>query len=336
MDELIIRSLMAETTAEEERQLMRWRAAAPENDARYRSLSATWELTGHAWTLPDRVPPSADAIIARADREGGAREETPPSRGSAAPARVWSKTGIGLLVAAALTGILLTVDLLPTSDTGGPDVDPPYSVLAEEPLTVHLADGSAVHLEAGSRLEIDPGEPRSVWLDGRAYFGISHQPDHPFVVRSAAGQTRVLGTRFELTARGDELTVVVVEGRVEVISATGEAEVGAGEESRVVAGGPPVVGRADFSRIRSWLGNIFIFQNTPLSTVASELEDHFGRPILLDDPALAARTVTAVFADRSLEEILPALCRAVDARCIASSDTVRLNHRSSTHPQPTR
>lgn len=333
MDELIIRSLMAETTAEEERQLMRWRAAAPENDARYRSFSATWELAGHAWTVPHRSAPGAEEIIARAegDRFGTERGRGRKARRSAA--RLWSGPGRALLAAAALAGLLLAGALVITEPAPDADPDAPYSVVAEQPRTIHLADGSAVHLAVGSTLEIDPARPRMVRLEGRAYFGIAHQPEDPFIVQSSAGQTRVLGTRFDLTARGDELTVLVVEGRVEVASEAGEAEVGAGEESRIVAGGMPVVGRADFSRVRSWLGNIFIFQNTPLSTVASELEAHFDRRIVLEGPALSDRTVTAVFADRSLEEILPALCRAVDARCVSGPDTVRFVH--STHPTHT-
>lgn len=331
MDELIIRSLMAETTAEEERQLMRWRAAAPENDARYRSFSATWELAGHAWTVPHRSAPRADEIIARAERDRFGTDRGRKGRRSAA--WLWSGPARALLAAAAVAGLLLAGALTRTDPAPAGDPAAPYSVVAEQPQTVHLADGSAVHLAVGTTLEIDPARPRTVRLEGRAYFGIAHQPDQPFIVESSAGQTRVLGTRFDLTARGDELTVLVVEGRVEVASEAGEAEVGAGEESRIVAGGMPVVGRADFSRVRSWLGNIFIFQNTPLSTVVSELEAHFDRPMVLDGPALSDRTVTAVFADRSLEEILPALCRAVDAQCVTGPDTVRFVH--STHPTHT-
>lgn len=322
MDELIIRSLMAETTAEEERQLMRWRAADPQHDARYRSLSATWELAGQAWTVPDREAPDADAIIARADRERWGAAHTLPGRRRGIPA--WLRPAAGMLVAAAVTALLLAGVGVLSQESSTPPADAPYTVVAESGArTIHLSDGSTAHLEGGSRLDIDPAHPREVWLEGRAYFGISHQPGRPFLVRSSAGRTRVLGTRFDLTARGDELTVVVVEGRVEVISDGGEVEVGAGEESYVVDGAHPVVERADFNKVRAWLGNILIFQNTPLSSVANELETHFGRPVVIDDPALSGRTVTAVFDDRSLDEILPALCRAVDAVCVTDRDTVR-------------
>lgn len=328
MDELIIRSLMHETTAEEERQLMRWRAASPENDARYRSLSATWELAGHAFAVPPREPPTASTIMARASRDPLPLDQPRRVR------RGWRVgLGGGLVAAAGLAAAFLAGTLLRGPEAA--DVaDAPYVIVAEQHRTAHLPDGSAVHLAAGSRLRVDPAQPRSAWLEGRAYFGIRHDPEHPFVVRSPAGETRVLGTRFDLTALPDELTLIVVEGRVEVISDAGEVEVGAGEQTRVVAGEAPVVDRADVRAVTDWLGTVFIFQSTPLEAVAAELEERFGRRVRVDDPALATRTVTAVFADRSLEEILPALCRAVEARCVTEPGQVRFA--PSTHPRTPR
>lgn len=324
MDELIIRSLMGETTAEEERQLIRWRAATPSNDARYRSLSATWELAGHAWEPEQRDPPPARLIVERAERE--AREARirrgPPGRAEAnASGRQRRRLG-RYLAAASLAGAALAGTLW-WSTGRAPDDAAPYTIVAEQPRTVHLADGSAVHLAAGSALEIDPRQPRTVRLEGRAYFGIARQDGEPFVVGTDAGDTRVLGTRFDVTARDGDLTVVVVEGRVEVVSDSGEVELGPGEQSRIDDGGRPVVGRADLTAVTEWLGPVFIFQDTPLTAVAAELQERFDRTVNIEAPELRDRTVTAVFADDSLEIILAALCRAVDAECVVAPDAVR-------------
>lgn len=320
MDELIIRSLMGETTAEEERQIMRWRAALPENDARYRALSATWELSGHAWVPPVTTPPSVREILARA----AAEEDRPALRGAARsrPRRLPSLLRVGALAAALAGAVLVGSFFLTRTEPLSTGVQ---AMAAESaPETVRLYDGSVAHLAPGSTLEIDPAEPRSATLSGRAYFGIRHDPERPFIVRSTAGETRVLGTRFDLMARDRELTVVVVEGRVELVSDSGRAEVGAGEESRVVSGGRPVTAPTDVRAATDWLGNVFIFQATPLSSVATELEEEFQRRIIIDDPELRARTVTAVFTDRSLDQILPALCRAVDVQCVDDAGVVRV------------
>jgi transmembrane sensor len=320
VDDLIIRSLLGETTAEEERQLIRWRAADPRNDAWYRSLAATWELAGHPLEPEDREPPSADVIIERAERKRPlaaprSRHPRPPLRGRFTGRRWLIPAG---LAAAALATVLWQV----ASPEPGSTMQ--RIVATEEARTVRLPDGSAAHLAPGTVLELDPADGRRVRLDGRAYFGIAHHPDQPFIVETSAGLTRVLGTRFDLTARSDEMTVVVVEGRVEVVADSGEVEVGPGETSRVVAGGQPVVGRTDVSTATEWLGHVFIFQATPLSIVRRELATRFERTIIVEDSTLHDRTVTAVFADRSLEQILPALCRAIEARCITTADTVRI------------
>lgn len=318
MDELIIRSLMGETTAEEERQLIRWRAASTANDARYRSLSATWELAGHAWEPEPRDPPPARRIIERAEQEA---REARARRGSESGPERPGVDGRWLAAAAVAAAALLGTAWWAAGR--GAAGEAPYAIEAEAPRTVHLADGSAVHLAAGSTLEIDPNRPRRVRLEGRAYFGVAHQEGEPFVVTTDAGETRVLGTRFDITARDQDLTVIVVEGRVEVVSDSGEVEVGPGEQSRVADRGRPVVGRADLSVATEWLGPVFIFQDTPLSAVATELQVRFGRTISVDDAALRDRTVTAVFSHDSLEEILPALCRAVDAECVDTPEAVR-------------
>src|SRR5437879_13551146 len=44
-DATIIRSLKRETTAEEDRQLVEWRAAAPEHEAQYQTAAKLWSLT---------------------------------------------------------------------------------------------------------------------------------------------------------------------------------------------------------------------------------------------------------------------------------------------------
>ncbi|HSH45127.1 MAG TPA: FecR domain-containing protein [Longimicrobiales bacterium] len=198
------------------------------------------------------------------------------------------------------------------------------TVAVDASRTVRLADGSVAHLAPGTVLERDPENPRRVRLEGRAYFGITHQPDRPFIVETEAGITRVLGTRFDMTARANEMTVVVVEGRVEVLTDSAEVELGPGEESRVTGGGAPVVGLADVAAVTDWLGDVFIFQNTPLAEVGRELEERFDREIVIEDPVLLQRTITAVYSRPSLDEILPTLCRAVDARCVTTGRTVRI------------
>lgn len=325
MDDLIIRSLMGETTPAEERRLMSWRSASASNDAHFRTLAATWELSGEGQEAQPSRPPSASEIMEMAVRVGPAVGRHPRGGGPVLRRRVrWAGVGLTLAAAAVATVLLVRPGAVPA-----PPAESTGTIVAEQPHTVQLADGSAVHLAPGAILRFDPDQPRNVWLEGRAYFGVSADPNNPFFVHTPAGVTRVLGTRFDIRADQGELTVVVVEGRVRVLTSSGDVEVGNGQQSRAVRDSPPVVEPADPDAVTGWLDRVFIFQATPLTEVARELELRYERPIEIMDAGLGERTVTAVFADRTLDQILPALCRAVDAECIETDGTVHVTRRIS-------
>jgi transmembrane sensor len=82
-----------------------------------------------------------------------------------------------------------------------------------------LDDGTKVWLCAGSRLAFPTvfnGKKREVYLDGEAYFEVTHMPDRPFVVNSREVSIKVLGTRFFLSAcsSDEKIVTVLMEGSV--------------------------------------------------------------------------------------------------------------------------
>lgn len=80
---------------------------------------------------------------------------------------------------------------------------------------LHLEDGTQVWLQDGTELRYAVGKgdgERIVRLDGEAYFDVSHDARHPFVVETRELAIRVLGTAFNVRAlAGDPLTEVVLE-----------------------------------------------------------------------------------------------------------------------------
>lgn len=94
---------------------------------------------------------------------------------------------------------------------------------------VVLADQSVIQMNPKTRLRIPAeyalkhsGEPiysdRSVFLDqGEAFFEVTKDPKHPFVVYTKQIKTRVLGTKFAVSTQPKAITEVSVsEGKVEV------------------------------------------------------------------------------------------------------------------------
>jgi len=86
--------------------------------------------------------------------------------------------------------------------------------------SVTLPDSSKVQLNAGSIL-IYPqhfGRTRQVYLNGEAYFSVTHNRQHPFIVKTGDLNVEVLGTVFDVSAfANDEQSFVTLEsGKVNV------------------------------------------------------------------------------------------------------------------------
>ncbi|WP_282143878.1 FecR family protein [Cellulophaga baltica] len=86
--------------------------------------------------------------------------------------------------------------------------------------SIVLNDGSLVYLAPNSSLEYPEtfkGEQRNVTLlKGNAFFDITKDPKHPFVIQSGKLKTKVLGTSFHIRMEEKECSVAVVTGKVEV------------------------------------------------------------------------------------------------------------------------
>jgi len=86
---------------------------------------------------------------------------------------------------------------------------------------VVLPDSTTVHLNSGSRLSYnkDFGKGnRQVWLNGEAFFEVTKDAAHPFLVNTDRMTVKVLGTVFNVKAYNtkEDIETTVVEGKVEV------------------------------------------------------------------------------------------------------------------------
>lgn len=86
---------------------------------------------------------------------------------------------------------------------------------------VVLSDQTVVWLNAGSRLVYPTqfrGKNREVMLFGEAFFEVSKNPKHPFIVRTSDLQIKVLGTKFNVSAYAEDpfIQTVLKEGRVAI------------------------------------------------------------------------------------------------------------------------
>lgn len=322
MDELILRQLNGEVTDVEQHRLEKWRAASPGNEGRYQEVRALWEGLGTLSRSGRASTPDAPSMMAEAERRR-ARSRARRSR-----REVLRSPWIGYGVAAAAGLALAFIGLRAWTSRG----DTAVALAAVESsvgpggiVAMTLSDGSFLRVAEGARMDF-PAKAgrREVVLDGRAFFAVA-RARAPFVVRTAAGELRVTGTRFEVRTEGDDVRVIVVEGTVELVGPAGAADLEAGQVGTVQAGGAPrVTTVGDVWALLDWPGRLLAFQRTSLRAVAGQLAHEFGVEVRIADSLVADRRVTGSFQDDSLDEVVDALCAVTGIRCERVGSTVVL------------
>jgi len=163
------------------------------------------------------------------------------------------------------------------------------------PGQLRLADGSTVTLMDGAWAEpqFTTSERRVRLHGGRARFEVAHDANRPFIVVAGRSETVALGTVFEIDAREAIPKVTLVKGSVEVrLSGTGHSlRLAPGERAEVSDTGP---------RLLPEMANpvpatMMAANNLPLGAVLDAANKTGGKPIRLDDPALASLPVTGRF-----------------------------------------
>jgi len=185
---------------------------------------------------------------------------------------------------------------------------------------VILPDSSMVWLNPGATLAYPSaftGKLRQVTMVGEAFFEVTKDPEHPFVILSGKIKTKVWGTSFRIRAiPGEKDTKVsVLTGKVTVSASADEVSLLPHEEATYKANDSKLVKAAipESSDVIVWRKANLSFENTALSQIAAELNNFYHVQIHLDGEKLKAYELTADFNGKNLNEILILICKSVHA-----------------------
>jgi transmembrane sensor len=304
LDETIIRFLQGRATSEEATRLAAWRRATAGNERHFQEVAGLWRATapsGASTPLPD-----TSVVVERA------RRGRTTARVAAFAAVLLLGFAIGELRPGGEPAPGLGVGEFVTGPT--------------EMATARLSDGTVVRLAPDSRMRmLESATRREVWLDGKAFFAVAASERHPFVIRTRAGDAHVLGTRFEVQVRDEDLRVAVVEGRVDVGDDDTRIRLDPGQVARARRGVEPVVSNhPNVSGLIGWVGAFIAFESTSLLRVAEELEQRYDIQVHIADPSLNDRTVTAWFGEEDVDSVLAVVCRIADVYCNVRDDVVTI------------
>lgn len=146
-----------------------------------------------------------------------------------------------------------------------------------------LSDGTKICLNAGSKLEIInyKKNERRVRLYGEAYFDVTRDEMRPFIVETGKIAVRVLGTEFNVNSKGDEQSVVLVRGAVQVDSQTDEETLSyrlvPGQRfSRNPSDGSGNIAQVTTEDYTSWINGYLKFEKLPVAQVILKIQDYYG------------------------------------------------------------
>ena len=138
--------------------------------------------------------------------------------------------------------------------------------------SITLSDGTVVYLNSESELRYPVkfvGEDRRVYLSGEAYFDVTQDKAHPFIVDVKNSTVRVLGTSFDVRAYADENEVLttLVQGSVRFAAGNKSVILKPGEQAVLDKSGRVENRKVDTYLYTAWKDGVFAFKKQRLEEI---------------------------------------------------------------------
>jgi hypothetical protein len=182
---------------------------------------------------------------------------------------------------------------------------------------VVLSDGTHVYLNSGTSLRYPiafiQGVSRKVFLTGEAYFDVTEDKKHPFVVNANEIDIQVLGTKFNVSHYPEDANIntVLVEGAVELLrteegtSYMESVKLEPGhkaewhEDSNEIS-----VSNVDTGLYTAWVKGKLVFRNTPFKQIREALQRHYNVIINNKNIQLDEQLFDATFDIETIDQVL--------------------------------
>lgn len=226
----------------------------------------------------------------------------------------------GIAAAAAVIAIVLSMVFMP---------EPVRMAAVSEKAVFMLPDSSSVTLAPGAYVEFDRKGfrrgRRSVRMEGKAYFSVSHDVAHPFEICTGEEFVRVLGTEFQVDATGAGSTEVSVF-RGKVLFSRGPEQPGViltdGMEAVLKDGAdiPEIMTGMDVNDL-AWARGLIVFDAAPLEEVLRVLSDAYGVRL---SAGPSSKRLSGTFPAGDISEIVSLIEDALGTDISVGTDSSRI------------
>lgn len=179
-----------------------------------------------------------------------------------------------------------------------------------------LQDGTEVWLNANSVLKYDKNFAdhaiREVYLEGEAFFDVTHDEKKPFIVRTSGLAIRVLGTTFNVRSYAEDHVVetTLVDGKVTIASGSENSmeqvtllpnqQALFSKNSKTIA----LEAAVNTENYIAWKNGWMIFDDKPFRYIKETLERWYDVSIVMEDENSLSCSFSGKFQDKTLQEVL--------------------------------
>jgi transmembrane sensor len=175
---------------------------------------------------------------------------------------------------------------------------------------IMLPDSSEVFLNKNASVTYSSSYTwkRNISLDGQAYFEVRKNPKKPFTVKTHECGIKVLGTSFTVETREKDVEVIVNSGRVALYKLNTCKDtlfLNKGDKGIFNSNNKSLFKKKnEDTNYLSWQNHILFFTNTPITSVARDLEKYFKINIVLDKNVKSTLRYTSEFHNPNMVRVL--------------------------------
>lgn len=180
---------------------------------------------------------------------------------------------------------------------------------------VKLSDGTLVYLNSGSTLRYPVtflnGTSREVSLEGEAYFVVSKDKNHPFIVNANEVSTQVYGTEFNISSYKNDpkVDIVLVEGSIGVydnkLDSKKQLLLAPNEKASFTKNNltfsKETVNAKNFI---AWIEGVLLFENATFESITHKLERKYDVTIQNNFTSLKNIEFSGRFDSETIDQVL--------------------------------
>ncbi len=182
---------------------------------------------------------------------------------------------------------------------------------------LHLIDGTVIYINSDSKISYPKkftDNKREIYLDGEAYFEVSHDPERPFIVHTGLLDIKVLGTSFNINTYYEKITVTLESGKVYIQNTNpvlDNPNLGMLNPNQQFVydktDNSILVNEVDVDPYIAWTKKQLVFREEPIYLVIKKLEKWYDVEFTFRNNDIKNCIFTGTFENESLQLVLESL-----------------------------